>query len=352
MNIQSVVFILVAGAASAVAGRRFLVLYKIMKAHQGKSPKIADIPARIATTLLNVLGQKAVLQKPGIGIAHTMIFWGFLIITVGTIEQFLSTLIPGFGWKDLVGDTAYGGFLFVHDLFTVLVLVGVAYAAYRRYVKKPPGLGKSHDADLVLTFTAGLMVSIFLMHGFELLGGHQTDFAGNMPFSNGVSQFLGLIFSPLGLSTETYGVLGTVFKWIHMLLVLSFGIYIPGSKHLHVVAAGPNTFLKKLNREKGMKPINFEDESVTQYGVAKVSDLSWKDALDYYSCTECGRCQDLCPAWNTEKPLSPKKLIIDLKENLYQNKVPMLAHKYDEVSPVINAKVTEDVIWACTSCRA
>lgn len=137
-----------------------------------------------------------------------------------------------------------------------------------------------------------------------------------------------------------------------MLLVLGFGMFIPGSKHLHVVAAGPNTFLQKLDREKGMKPINFEDASIEQYGAAKVTDLSWKDVLDYYSCTECGRCQDLCPAYNTQKPLSPKALIMDLKENLYHNKTAILSGKTDEVGPLINSQITEDVIWACTSCRA
>jgi Fe-S oxidoreductase len=137
-----------------------------------------------------------------------------------------------------------------------------------------------------------------------------------------------------------------------MLIVLGFAMYIPSSKHLHVLAAGPNTFLRKLEREKGMTPINFEDETVTQYGAAKITDLSWKAGLDYYACTECGRCQDLCPAHNTQKPLSPKMLILDLKENLYRNKEKALAGKHDEISPIVDENVTEDVIWACTSCRA
>jgi Fe-S oxidoreductase len=144
----------------------------------------------------------------------------------------------------------------------------------------------------------------------------------------------------------------TFFKWVHMCLVLGFAVYIPGSKHLHIVAAGPNTFLRKLEREKGMTPINFEDETVTQYGIANVSQMSWKDALDLYSCTECGRCQELCPAWNTGKPLSPKNLIVDLKKNLHANKASILAGKTDEITHVIDDHVTEDVIWACTSCRA
>ena len=159
------------------------------------------------------------------------------------------------------------------------------------------------------------------------------------------SKHLAAAFGNFGLSPETNHDLFTTFKWIHMILVLSFAMYIPNSKHLHIVAAGPNTFLKRLDRAKGMTPIDFTNESLTQYGAAKVTDLSWKDTLDYYSCTECGRCQDLCPAWNTEKPLSPKKLIVDLKYNLFRNKEAAIAKKYDEVGPIIDEHITPDVIW-------
>src|ERR1044071_1765793 len=108
-----------------------------------------------------------------------------------------------------------------------------------------------------------------------------------------ISKMIAHLLNPLSFSPETHDVLSTCFKWVHMLIVLGFAMYIPSSKHLHIVAAGPNTFLKTLPREKGMEPINFEDESVQQYGAAKVTDMSWKAALDYYSCTECGRCQDV-----------------------------------------------------------
>jgi Fe-S oxidoreductase len=137
-----------------------------------------------------------------------------------------------------------------------------------------------------------------------------------------------------------------------MLIVLGFAMYIPSSKHLHILAAGPNTYFKTLPREKGMKPINFEDEKITQYGVGKITHVSWKDALDFYSCTECGRCQELCPAWNTEKPLSPMMLIVNMRDQLFKNKKAISAGLGDAVPAVIDAKVTEDVIWACTSCRA
>jgi Fe-S oxidoreductase len=237
--------------------------------------------------------------------------------------------------------------MFMQDLFTVAVLFAVGYACYRRFIVRPEGLGKSKDATIVLILTGSLMVSILLMNSFHILGADPW-YKDAMPFSKALANFLsGTAFTP-----ETNNHFSTFFKWIHMLIVLGFAVYIPSSKHLHIVAAGPNTFLRTLPREKGMKPIDFENESVTQYGAAKVTDMSWKDVLDYYSCTECGRCQDLCPAHNTEKPLTPKMLILDLKNNMYANKDKILAGKLDEVSHVIDQNVTEDVIWACTSCRA
>jgi Fe-S oxidoreductase len=341
MTWQTLAFLIVGGGAFYLSGKKFAVLYQVMKAQKGKAPKFEDFGKRFQTALVNVLGQKAVLQNPGIGIAHTLIFWGFIIISIGTVEQFLMTLYSGASFE-FVGETLYHAFVFSQDLFTALVLLGVIFAAYRRFIIKPKHLGQSKDANNVLMFTGGLMVSIFLMNAFHAAG-RDAYF---------ISSHIADLFSGLELSEDANHAMFTFFKWVHMLLVLGFAVYIPGSKHLHIVAAGPNTFLRKINREKGMTPINFEDETVTQYGAAKVTDLSWKDALDLYSCTECGRCQELCPAWNTDKPLSPKNLIVDIKKNLHTNKPLILEGKTEEVGHIIDDHVTEDVIWSCTSCRA
>lgn len=347
MTWQTWAFLVVAGGAFSYSGLKFSKLIKLIKAQKGSPWRtFKDIPQRIVATIINVLGQKAVLRKPVIGIIHTTIFWGFIIVTVGTLEQFASTLHQDLNFE-FMGETLYSAFVTLHDYFTFAIILAVLGAFYRRLVVKPEHLGKSKDATLVLIFTGSLMVSIFLMNGFHFLGASPW-FATHMPFSNGVADLLG----GFGIETESAHTLGIFFKWVHMCLVLGFAMYIPNSKHLHIIAAGPNTFLKNLKHEKGMKPIKFEDETVTQYGAAKITDLSWKDNLDYYSCTECGRCQEVCPAWNTGKPLSPKSLILDLKNNLYTNKEAILAGKIDDVGHIIDGKVTEDVIWACTSCRA
>ncbi|MFZ9595371.1 MAG: (Fe-S)-binding protein [Bdellovibrionia bacterium] len=346
MTWQTFAFLIVAGSAFGYSGYRFHRLYQMMKNHQGKAPAVGQISERILTTLANVLGQKAVLRKKSAGIMHATIFWGFLIISIGTLEQFATTLYAPANFE-FIGETAYSGLLFTQDLLTALVLLAVSYAFYRRLIVRPPGLGKSKDALIVLTLTGALMISILLMNAFHILGA-QPWYTPSLPISKAVSG----AFKGLNFEASSYENLSQFFKWIHMLIVLGFSVYIPSSKHLHIVAAGPNTFLKHLPREKAMTPIAFEDESVTQYGAAKVTDFSWKAPLDYYSCTECGRCQDLCPAYNTEKPLSPKMLILDLKNNMYRNQERILNKNYDDVSPILDENITEDVIWACTSCRA
>ncbi len=346
MTWQTFAFLLVAGAAFGYSGLRFKILFEMLKAQKGPvRNRLTDIPARIIDTAIHVLGQKAVLRKKGIGILHTIIFWGFLIITIGTLEQFASTLNTSWSFEFL--GPVYGPLISVQDFFTVAILFAVGGAFYRRLVIRPEGLGQSRDANIVLTFTGSLMISILCMNGFQILStaaGHAEHFI--------FSRHLADAFLGFGLSAEGNAAMATAFKWVHMLFVLGFAAYIPHSKHLHIIAAGPNTFLRQLTREKAMRPINFADESVTQYGAAKITDLGWKDTLDTYACTECGRCQDLCPAWNTQKPLSPKLLVLDIKHNLYENKDAILAGKTDELKPLIGKDITEDVIWACTSCRA
>ncbi len=343
---EAALFLVVAAGAFGFSGYKVWQLLKLMKASKGRISRIDHLPARIKATIANVLGQQAVLRKRWIGILHTSIFWGFIIITVGTVEQFISTLFSGFSYE-FIGDIPYAALVFIQDFFTALVLIAAVLAAYRRYIVRPKHLGQSTDAGIILVFTSALMIAILGMNAFMILGVHP-HFADAMPFSNALASFL----SDMVPNETTALTLSKVFKWIHMLIVLGFAMYIPSSKHLHVLAAGPNTFFQNLGREKGMKSINFDDATVTQYGAAKVTDLTWKDTLDYYSCTECGRCQEVCPAWNTEKPLSPKNIIHDLKLNLMANKAKILAGKADEVSHVIDTNVTEDVIWACTSCRA
>lgn len=343
MTWQTWLFLPVSLAAFSYAGFRLHKLFRVMKAVGGSVPRFSQIPDRIVGVLVHVLAHKRLLNDKAAGLLHLTIFWGFLFITIGTMEQFLTTLHPALNFEFL-GHSVYGALTLIQDVFTVAVLGAVFFALYRRLVLRIERLGHSTDALVVLGFTGSLMISILMMNAFHILA-TSPWYADWMPFAKALA-------GVFGSSPESAAPLALAFKWVHMLMVMGFGMYIPSSKHLHLVAAAPNTFFRSLGSAKPMTPINFEDEKVTQYGAAKVSDLDWKGVLDAYSCTECGRCQDVCPAWNTQKPLSPKNLIVDLKHQIFEAQGHLLSGARDQVGPVIDSRITEDVIWACTSCRA
>lgn len=346
MTWETVIFFLIAVPCFVYSGIRFFLLYQLMKKHKGKSPVFNHFFKRLIESIPYIFFQKAVFQKKIVGFMHATIFWGFIIISFGTLEQFLSTIYTFFSFEWL-GRFFYSGFVWLQDFLSFFVILAVVYAAYRRFFLRPPDLGQSKDANLVLLFTFSLMISILCMNAFLILGQHPW-FSDAMPIASLLAKF----FSYFQLNDSDACLVSKGFKWLHMLLVLGFSAYIPNSKHLHILAAGPNTFLKPLQIEKAMPPISFEDETKVQYGAAKITDLSWKDTLDYYSCTECGRCQEVCPAHQTGKPLSPKNLILNLKKNLYQNKEAILNENPDLVTSIIDNNNTADVFWSCTSCRA
>jgi len=144
------------------------------------------------------------------------------------------------------------------------------------------------------------------------------------------------------------------FYWIHILTILGFLVYIPGSKHLHLLAAVPNVFLKPLEREKAIIKTDIEDEDAETFGLGSVTDLSWKSVLDLYACTECGRCEEQCPADTTGKPLSPKMIVSDMKHDLFDQSSPLLAGDIESIQPLLRdtSPISAHVLWSCTTCRA
>ena len=236
----------------------------------------------------------------------------------------------------------------VADIMTLGVLVGVAFAFFRRLVLRPKYLRTGADALFVLTITASLMLSLIGMNIFRL-GGAPDLLMGNFPVS-------GLLYRALSIQMDpATAFAGTeFFYWAHLALVLGFLCYIPNSKHLHILAAGPNIFFKHIGTPKAMEITNLEDENATSFGLNKISDLSWKNTLDLYACTECGRCEEACPADTTGKPLSPARLVHDYKVELFKQRDLLLNKKFDEIPHPVreDSAITESVIWSCTSCRA
>jgi Fe-S oxidoreductase len=328
-------------------------LYRIMMAVEGTTEfKLEQVGKRIGVLFTDVLGQSNVRRKLLPGISHTLIFFGFLAVQPHSLELMLKGVCPVLEVGHWIPGI-YGGYLFVADILAVFVLVGFAYAIYRRTMVKPAYLTMGLDANLIILFTSLIIITFQFINAFQTLlplapGAY--DYRGVFPVSSLFVGFFGLD----ALTPRQVFVGYEVSYWVHMAVILGFLIYIPGSKHLHLLAAAPNVFLKPLQREKAIAKTDIENEALETFGLGKVSELNWKNVLNLYACTECGRCEEQCPAANTDKPLSPKKIIHDFKVDLLDQSDAILGGNTDQVAPIMreNSPVTGDVLWACTTCRA
>ncbi len=328
-------------------------LYRLMMAVEGTSDfKMDRVRRRIGVLLTDVLGQANVRRKRLPGIAHTLIFFGFLAVQPHSLELMLKGICPAFevgAWM----PGLYGGYLFIADILAALVLVGFAYAIYRRCVIKPAYLTLGTDANLIILFTCLIIITFQLINAFQTLlpivpGAY--DYKGVFPVSS-------LLVGGLGLKAMSPQQVSAGYEaayWVHMATILGFLVYIPGSKHLHLLAAAPNVFLKPLEREKAIVKSELENEELESFGLGKINELNWKNVLNLYACTECGRCEEQCPASHTNKPLSPKKIIHDLKVDLLDQSDAVLGGYPDQVRPIVreDSPLTGEVLWSCTTCRA
>jgi Fe-S oxidoreductase len=334
-----------------VARARRLVL--LMKRVQGRSGAAPDrLRERIKVLFTDVLGQSNVRRKRLPGIAHILIFFGFLAVQPHSAELMLRGVFPAVHVPDFIPGL-YGGYLFIADILAFSVLLGLAYGLYRRIVVRPAYLTNGLDARLIIAFIAVIIVTFHLLNALLLLpaiGGAGFDYHRFFTVSEALGEALGL---PRISAEAARGVYETSY-WIHVLTILGFLAYIPGSKHLHMLAAAPNVFLKPLARPKPMILTDLDAEGALSYGLGKASDLSWKSVLDLYACTECGRCEEQCPAAMTGKPLSPQRVVHDAKVDLLQQSDAILKRSFGDVQPLVRdgSPITGEVVWSCTTCRA
>jgi Fe-S oxidoreductase len=328
-------------------------LVSLMQAVQGKVVFKPDrIFDRIKILFTDVLGQSNVRRKRMPGLAHTLIFFGFLAVQPHSLELMIRGVFAGFhpaGWI----PGLYGAYIFVADILAFLVLFGLGYALYRRLFIKPKYLTDGLDARFIILFTAVIIITFHLINAFLMVpavSGSGFNYSRYLTVSAAVHH----IFFLSDLSPEAAGTGFETFYWIHILAILGFLVYIPGSKHLHLLAAAPNVFLKSLQRPRAMITTDIEDEEAESFGLGKVCELNWKQVLDLYACTECGRCEEQCPADMTGKPLSPKRVIQDTKHDLFDQSQSILAKDCDSVVPLVQdaSPISQDVLWSCTTCRA
>lgn len=311
---------------------------------------------RIKAVLNDFFGQRSVVREPS-GWGHFFIFWGFLVLGMATIEMFVRGYVPHFHWGLLLGPAVEAILKTGFDFFGFAVLVSVVIALIRGFVVKPDRLSKLRgtlrgklDAVLILGMILALMISMFFTHAYIIVA--EGGLAGFTPVSD--------LFARL-ISASAEGALPTGFHvawWVHNLIVLVFLGYIPHSKHVHLVGSFPNILLRRnsKDRKRGVlkkidfEQIDFEADDVT-LGVGKIQDFTWPQLLDLYACTECGRCQDACPAYHSGKLLNPALLIHDLKEHLNDVGPGLLAGKENPNGrELVGDVIKEEVIWACTTC--
>src|SRR5437870_9377223 len=344
-SIAVLVVLLAAVAYFTIRARR---LYRMLRLGPNEN-RFDKIPERIRGVLSYVGLHTRMFRNLYSGTLHFFIFYGFVVLLTAIIQAFGEGIFPGFSLA-VIGGTTWIAFL--QDLFGVLVLLGVVMALVNRLIIRPRQFQESNEVDalIILGLIATIMVGMLGQNAARIAEGGDPSAAWR-PVASGIAHLL-----------EGVGWQGTAaipaheaFYWIHILAVLAFLVYIPSSKHLHIIVAIPNVFFRKLGPRAGAALAPIDLEHAEHYGVNTVTQWSWKNLLDLYSCTECGRCQEQCPAFLTGKPLNPKMIIVDARENLYrtvrdappaQRRAPQPAQK------LIGEAIKEDEIWSCVACGA
>ena len=305
---------------------------------------------RMSRARSQVLGQKKLLQLGFAGVMHFWIFWGFLILQTVSLE-ILGEGVFGHDFKlPFIGGTAALGFL--QDLMSVIVVVALGMAMWTRYFLRNPRVKPHSEFDAAFYFVGvyGLLITYFVYKGVRISQGATNLVADAMPVSSLMATFVGDL--PFRDS------LGTLAWWGHLTSLMGLLIWIPRGKHAHLIAAPFNILFGQTDPRRTIAALKIDldemDEDV-QLGAATVFDLSWKQLLDSFACTECGRCQDMCPAYNTGKDLSPKALNVDIRYELSRVGPIRLSGESGEAaaSPALVPHLfSEEFLWACTTCRA
>ncbi|GIO26822.1 (Fe-S)-binding protein [Ornithinibacillus bavariensis] len=335
-----------------------------------KSEFDGDIKERVNRIVKIVFGQSKLLKDKKSGIIHVMMFYGFILVQFGAIDFIVKGISPG---NHLPFGFLYPGFTFFQEIVTLTILVAVIWAFYRRYIEKLVRLKRGLKAGLVLIFIGTLMLSVLLGNGMAQIW-HGEAATWTEPVASLIATIFGF------LSPTSAMVVFFIAWWIHNLTLLTFLVYVPQSKHAHLIAAPINVFLSKRVPGK-LKKLDFdideESEEEVSFGVGKVEDFEQVQMIDFYACVECGRCTDVCPAAGTGKMLSPMDLMIKIRDHLTEKgaaitgKTPWVpayafastqgnqlakttrneaAATMENIS-LIGDVITEEEINACTTCR-
>ena len=320
-------------------------------------------------------GQTKIFRKPVIGFFHALVFWGFCVIALGSVEMIIDGLFGTLRFFKFLGPV-YDVIIASGDVFGLLVAICIIIFLARRllfHIKRFEGVemkSVSHlDATIALAMIFILMISLLGMNMayFKLAGSSIQPMAGVYPVSN----YFSLIFSTLPV-----GNISTIYEicwWLHILMIFIFINILPYSKHFHVFMSVPNVFLSRLDplgKLQNMDNITHEvklmldpdttmvtapsDSPVERFGVKDAEDISWKNYLDSLACTECGRCTSVCPANQTGKLLSPRKIIMEVRARMKEKGPGLVRYgkTYSDHKSLLRDYISEEEVWACTTCNA
>ena len=323
MVVRLVIALLMTVVVVAFVGRRAWAIYTLIRSGQPAPDRSQDLPRRLRTQLVEVFGQKRLLKWTVPGLAHLFTFWAFVILLTVYIEAYGALFDPDFAIP-LIGHSPVLGFL--QDTIAVLCLLSLGVFAVIRIRNAPER--KERASRFYGSHTGGAWLILFMIFNvlWTLFFFRAASSAlGTFPYKSGAWASIGLGNLFTGLSPQALEVVESVGLLLHIGVMLAFLIIVAYSKHLHIFVAPINVSAKRYPKAlgplpvmtSGGKPIDFEDPGEDDvFGRGKIEDFTWKGMLDMATCTECGRCQSQCPAWNTGKPLSPKLVIMDLRDHL------------------------------------
>jgi len=313
--ISPIALVALAVATLVLTARRWRRLLQLMRHSRRPDRRGGELRGRLRAGLVDVIGQGRLLRWPYSGVLHAFIFWGFLVLLTAIAQAIVEALVVGVRLDTI--PVVAPVLAHLQDLFCALALTGVLLAMLDRLAVEPARFRGSHrgDALLILGWIAALLLCMELNYATLIAERSPEGLGADRPLAAALSH----LFAPLGFDSAGLVTLHGVFFWAHLLLVFGFLVYLGYSKHLHIVTAPVNVVLREQGPRGRLRTVDIEavmsapDQRDQRFGAGALEDLSWKDVLDLYTCTECGRCQSHCPAYLTGKPLSPKTFITDLR---------------------------------------
>lgn len=343
------IFWILFAIAFGLFAQRAYFLFRLLRLGR-REERSQSLGRRIKTMLVEVFPQwcnlKTVTRQDLAGIGHSLLFWGFGLFLISYI--IFIGLGGGFGLSSvLAGSTFETVYFSILDIAGLFVSAAIVWAAIRRYIIRPERLEASFEAGIILLLVITLMALHFCIEGFGYAAYH---ISGSYPP-------IGAAFASFLISTDiSESTLVAVYKglwWLHYAIILGFLVYIPRSKHLHILASPFNVLFKSLAPKGALNLI--DPEKAETIGASKIQDFTWKQLLDLYACAVCGRCHASCPATLSGKPLSPREVILNLKDHLLEVGPQLLKGETPSANPgtaMIEDVLTEEVIWNCTTCYA